>query len=90
MDGIVAKSGMGDSRNITNKLNEQRKVVYERSLSLNKVKDNTQGKLTNISSLKGENQDSKLKVKSAYYDYLVWTVVAITLGAFTIKYTIHR
>ena len=42
--------------------------------------------VNHVNTLIGEVSDTEIRSKSAYYKYIVWTIVSITLIGYTIKY----
>ena len=43
-----------------------------------------------LRSLSGEDEEGKIRMKSAYYNYLVWLIVAITLASFALRHVLKR
>ena len=39
-----------------------------------------------LNTLMGENSDVKVRARAAYYQYLVWVIVSITMAAYTVKF----
>jgi len=39
-----------------------------------------------LNTLMGENSDGKIRARAAYYQYLVWMIVSITMAAYTVKF----
>ena len=42
--------------------------------------------ISGLQQLQGEQQAGRLSTNATYYNYLVWLIVAITLGSFTLKH----
>jgi hypothetical protein len=48
--------------------------------------DSHQASIHGLQQLQGEQQSGRLSANAAYYNYLVWLIVAITIGAYTLKH----
>ena len=61
-------------------------LLGHRGGTLKKHVDAHGASISGLRQLQGEQQGGQLSANAAYYNYLVWLIVAITLGAFTFKH----
>lgn len=89
MEDLVTSSGMDTSQTGTKLANKRRNIKSssDNLMVSQTAYENNKNKLT---SLSGEDEEGKIRTKSAYYNYLVWLIVAITLSAFAIRHVLKR
>jgi len=63
-----------------------RNKVYASGNRLKKHVSSHQASVHGLQQLQGEQEAGRLSANAAYYNYLVWLIVAITIGAYTIKH----
>jgi hypothetical protein len=68
------------------KLKAGRDKVYASGNRLKQHVDSHQASIHGLQQLQGEQTAGRLSANAAYYNYLVWLIVAITLGAYTLKH----
>ena len=49
-----------------------------------------QDQVDGLNTLIGESRDAQVKARSQYYQLLVWSIVSVTLVAYTTKYALSR
>jgi len=67
-------------------LKAARNKVYASGNRLKKHVSSHQASVHGLQQLQGEQEAGRLSANAAYYNYLVWLIVAITIGAYTIKH----
>lgn len=89
MEDVITGSGADTSSTGSNLANKRRNI---HSASKNLMASQRKYKADKIKlvSLSGEDADGKIRTKSAYYNYLVWLIVAITLSAFALRHVFKR
>ena len=86
---LVAGSGQkgaGDQP----RLIKARVALNHKNQGLQARRDAYDKQVNNLNTLIGEDNDAKVKKRAAYYKFLVWTIVSITLIAYTAKYVSSR
>ena len=68
------------------KLKAGRTKVYASGNRLKRHVDAHRASVHGLQQLQGEQESGRLSANAAYYNYLVWLIVAITIGAYTIKH----
>ena len=61
--------------NNQNTLLNQQRMAYDEQVNI-------------LNTLMGEDEDVKIRRRSAYYQFLVWSIVSVTLIAYTTKYAL--
>jgi hypothetical protein len=68
------------------KLKAGRSKVHASGDRLRQHVDSHQASIHGLHQLQGEQQAGRLSANAAYYNYLVWLIVAVTIGAYTLKH----
>lgn len=63
-----------------------KKGLMNTNVELSNQRDIYDAKLANINNLMGSQRDTEIRAQAAYYKYIVWTIVSLTLISYTIKY----
>lgn len=83
-DKVVSMVGKSDS--INNNINKTKDDLKNQIIMLEKERKNFEKAKTEQETLKAEYDNNNLLITSSYYQYLVWTIAAITLGAVAVKH----
>jgi len=89
MEDVVTASG-ADTSSTGSNLANKRTNIHSASKNLMASQRKYSDEKIKLTSLSGEDVDGKIRMKSAYYNYLVWLIVAITLSAFALKHVFKR
>ena len=89
MEDVVMASG-ADTSSTGIQLANKRTGIHSASQNLIASQRTYEADKNKLTSLSGEDADGKIRTKSAYYNYLVWLIVAITLSAFALKHVFKR
>jgi len=81
---IVSLSGKTGSVN-TN-VGESQNTLKEHIQKLQKQRTHFEKMRSQQETLKAESDNNNLLIKSSYYQYMIWTIAAITLGAVAVKH----
>ena len=65
-----------------------RKALNSQFNALNTQRNAYNEQVNILNTLMGENEDVKIRRRSAYYQFLVWGIVSVTLVAYTTKYAL--
>ena len=77
------EAGAGDQPQL---LAQRARILGPLQAALNAQRTLYDEKFNHVNTLIGEASDGEIRSKSAYYKYIVWTIVSITLIAYTMKY----
>ena len=77
------EEGAGDQPQL---LAMRKKILHSIQPALSAQRASYDEHVTHLNTLMGEGSDTEIRAKSAYYKYIVWVIVSITLISYTIKY----
>lgn len=63
-----------------------RTTLMNQSAQLQAQRQQYDNEVDSLNTLMGENSDVKVRARAAYYQYLVWVIVSITMAAYTVKF----
>ena len=87
----VGKSGSGQSgQGDQPQLLSARGDLSSQYRALAQQRSAYQDQVDGLNTLIGESRDSQVKARSQYYQLLVWSIVSVTLVAYTTKYALSR
>ena len=69
------------NNNVNVNLNKTKNVIIKKAEKLNKQREELLKIQSSHRSLMGKFQDNNINIRSDYYNYLAWTIGAVTLGA---------
>jgi hypothetical protein len=72
------------------KMDETKKQLTTRILDLNKQREQLVGVQNKALTLEEASDENNIMVKSEYMHYLVWTLLAITLGVVAVKHVVSK
>lgn len=77
------QAGAGDQPQL---LEQRAKILGPVQTALSAQRGTYDAHVRDLNTLIGEGADTEIRAKSAYYKYIVWLIVSITLISYTIKY----
>ena len=89
MEDIIGKSDP-DTSSTGKQLSGKRGNINSASKNLLSAQSKYIADKNKLTSLSGEDADGEIRTKSAYYNYLVWLIVAITLASFALRHVLKR
>ena len=84
--GKLQDTSKPNRENLKTRSKLNRANVHTSGQTVDKVSQVRLGLAQDLNSLIGEDNDRKLRVKAEYYRYITWTLVTITLVAYTLHY----
>ena len=83
---VEMKKLLSTDSSIHSNMQKKRQTVNDYLGTLDKDRERLQRASQGVDDITGELDDSKIKVTESYYYYLAWSIAAVTVGAYTIKY----